>query len=139
MSRDKLLVWEETGELVISQAGAIDNSVIDGYAEMGKRAAFFDIPSLDFGDQFIHRDQLRPRPQMLARLDRGRIRADGMDTAKIMGVPKGAQVIMSDGLSEIKEIADGNAIHFSAPIRSRWTIRIELFPYLPQQFVIIAE
>lgn len=140
MSGDKLLVWDDpTGEISISQTGGMTEDVIGAYAAMGKRAAFFDLPSLDYGNKFVHRGQLRERPQMLARLDRDHIRADGMDVAKIMGVKRGAQVTMSDGLSEMKEIADGSAIQFTSPIPTRWVISIEAFPYLPQQFVIIAE
>jgi hypothetical protein len=135
----KLLVFNETGEIEISQAGGMNPDVIDRYAEIGKRAAFFDLPSIEIGDIYIHRDQVRERPKMRLRIDKTRIKADGMDAARIFGVPRGAQVHVTDGLTRYDYIADGTTLEIPSPIPARWHISVEAFPFMPQEFVIIAE
>jgi hypothetical protein len=139
MSADKLLVWDRnTGDVQISQAGAMDDSIVGAYEEMGMRAGFFDLPSLDIGDVYMHGEQLRQRPKMLLRLDKPRFKA-GADSAKIFGIPRGAQVHITDGLTQYDIIADGTTLEVPSPIPARWEISIEAFPYMPRTFEVIAE
>lgn len=136
---DKLLVWEpDTGEIFNSQMGGINEKIIGEYEAMGQRAAFFDLPSLDYGDKFIARDQLRERPKMFLQVDKHTPRADGQDEVKIRGVPAGVEVIIFDGVSETVHRADGKIVHLCFLMPGRYQVTVQGFPYQSQTLAIEA-
>lgn len=138
----KLVVSDpDSGEIRIIQEYGCGKEVIDRYAEIGRSAAFFpQVQDVALFGNYVHRGQLRQRPRMLARLTKSRIRADGRDSAEILGVPAGARITFSDGLSDLAPlIADGGVIPVNSPIPCRWSIRIELFPYQDKHFEVVAE
>lgn len=133
-----LFVWESaTGAVEIAQEGGVDPDVIGQYEDLGKSARFFDAP-LNIGDVYVHRDQLRERPQLMARLQKREIYA-GVEEAKIFGVPHGAAVHITDGVTGFDMIADGGIIHLIVPAPGLWTITIDAFPCMPQRLELIAK
>lgn len=136
----KLLVWGPTGEFLIMQEGGIGPDVIDAYAAMGQEAAFFnDLKGDAFHDSFMHRGRLTQRPQMLAQIDKHKVRGNGEDSVKIVGAPIGAMVTVRFGQHELPPSINDGVIHFAPPFPGCWIIDIEMPPYLPQRFELIAE
>lgn len=135
-----LFVFEpDTGEIKINQSNGSDR-LIDRYGEAGRMARIFaSAPHSNVDHLFVRRERLALRPQLNARLSKTVIRADGMDAAKIAGVPKGAVVSVSDGRFEVEHIADGKVIHIVAGDPARYTVTIEAFPHMPQSFEIEAK
>lgn len=127
-----------SGRINASQQGGIDNSVIEAYESDGLSARFFDHSGLDIHDVFVHRDKMRQREPLRARLDKNVVKADGMDECKIVGVPAGATVTIAYADIEISERCDGSTVHLSFDMPGVHTVHIEAFPYLPQQFQITA-
>lgn len=81
--------------------------------------------------------QILERPAMPASLDKSAIRANGLEIATITA-PEGAAVTVRGPLTG-EEIMDADGIAFTTNLPGRYSIRAELFPYLPWEAEIVAD
>jgi hypothetical protein len=78
------------------------------------------------------------RPVMHITTDRTEIIADGADSATMTDIPEDARTLIDGPVTAGPFPVKGGILAFSADLPGHYTIRFELFPYLPFEVAIHA-
>lgn len=129
--------------------GVIDQTVIgpdESYGaildQAGHEWLFLDgVASLDI--RLVHVDRadrtVKPNAAMSLQASRASIAADGVDVARISGVPTGAvvQIFCADKLLSVETVTDGE-IEFAAAAPALYRFLVTAKRYLPGSIEIVA-
>jgi hypothetical protein len=92
--------------------------------------------------QYVSDSRLCNRPSMVEdlgfSLDKVSIHADGIDVATMSNIPTSSMVVYSGPDSARRELVQDGTLEFVTDIPGEHVIRIECFPYLPEEVTIHA-
>jgi hypothetical protein len=137
-----LVVYERHGDFgrleILQQDLHHNEQLVDEYRQINRESYFASAMPHEPENKFVEFKNgaafLRRQPELNARLDKARIRVG--EIARVRGVPRGATVLMSDGLNSESYTADGGILEFASPYPGRWQVQIDAPPHAPQLFRI---
>lgn len=91
----------------------------------------------DGNSQYVFDGDIVDRPSMSGTLDKPEILADGVDEATITGLPTECNVTVSGPVDGSTPVTNGT-FAMTADIPGIYMVKIESWPYLKQEFEIVA-
>lgn len=130
------VIYDTQGKIIMYSEHTMDAGEKAAVLESFPEAVAGDWESCDKDRQYVDVAQgtLVERPEFEITCTQETIPADGETPAVIEGIPAGARV--TTGAETLE--ADGTPLEFITDIPGEHSIRIECFPYLPEEVTIHA-